>query len=135
VRVFYAFEDDITEQLAAQLIGHRLSCTSGCFSPDEKTLVTSGRDQETILWDIEAQRKISNLRIEGNYTTDMVWIPDSESLFLQTGEDCKLRIFDTRTQLKAVHSYKIGDSFALSFDIDNSGNYLTTGHRGFNGKG
>jgi WD40 repeat protein len=123
----------VSEQCAAELKGHRLSVVSGSISLTENKLATGGRDSEVILWDIESQKIISQLQIDNNLTTDMVWMPNSNDIFLQTSEDLRLRIFDCREQLSLTSQLKIGDNFATTMDIDNSGNYLVTGHRGFNG--
>jgi len=134
VRLYYTEEDDISEQIACEMKGHQLSVTWGAVSHNNIILATSGKDMNTIIWDLETQKKISNLRLHANYATDMVWA-NSEYVFWQTSEDLYLRIFDIRRKVNQKSEKKIGNSIPTSIDMDSSGNYLVTAHQGIDNIG
>lgn len=132
IRIFYTFEDDISEQVASEFKGHKLSVTAGCSSPDEMKLVTSSKDMTTILWDMNTSKKMRSLTIDHNQATDMVWSSNHNNVFYQASEDLKLRIFDSRDPINVTLATIIDDTVATSMDIDDTGNCLITGHRGSN---
>ena len=118
-----------------ELKGHSLSVTTGCVSLGETILATGGRDYTTILWDIEYQKETHKNRIDRNMVTDMKWMPTDNNTFVQCSEDLRMRFFDIREGLEIGKEISIGSNFATTFDIDDTGNYITTGHRGFNNSG
>ena len=66
----------------------------------------------------------------------MNWLPQSENQFIQCSEDLRLRIFDVRDDIiEPTHSIVTGTNFVQCTDIDKSGNYILTGHKGFNNEG
>jgi WD40 repeat protein len=112
-----------------------MSVTAGWVSLGETVLATGARDYETILWDIEDQKFTSRSRIDRNMVTDMKWLPTDMNTFAQWSEDRTLRLYDIREGLEVASEIKVGENFASSCDIDASGTYIVTGHRGFNNSG
>ncbi|CAI2372135.1 unnamed protein product [Moneuplotes crassus] len=118
-----------------ELKGHKISCTTGCISLGETVLATGARDYETILWDLEDGKKTQSKRIDRNMITDMKWLPSDNNTFIQCSEDLRLRFFDIREGLDVAQETVVGTNFAGSCDIDESGKYIVTGHKGFNNSG
>lgn len=112
-----------------------MSVTTGCLSLGETILATGARDYETILWDIEDQKETHKSRIDRNMVTDMKWMPTDHNIFLQCSEDLRIRLYDIREGLEVVMETTVGTNFAGTCDIDHSGTYIVTGHRGFNNSG
>ena len=134
VRIF-DINDEEDRNDTVELKGHSLSATTGCISLGETILATGGRDYTTILWDIESQKETHKNRIDRNMVTDMKWMPNDNNTFVQCSEDLRMRFFDIREGLEIGNETTVGTNFATSCDIDDSGNYITTGHRGFNDSG
>jgi WD40 repeat protein len=62
---------------------------------DEKLLITSGRDREVRIWDIETRRNILSLRHD-SYVPVLALSPDDESLVTVTDEG-EMRVWNIRT--------------------------------------
>lgn len=122
-----------------ELVSHTISCTSACVSPNERYLVTGGRDYKTVLWDLtdivlnsgldsDSKTKfkpISECEIERNMVTFMKWHPNDGTKFIQTSEDLNIRIFSVENSiLEQLITVSMGDNFATNFDIDISGKSL-----------
>ena len=67
--------------------------------------------------------------------TDMKWFPSDNNTFIQCSEDLRLRFYDIREGLDVAKETIVGTNFAGCWDIDESGNYIVTGHKGFNNSG
>ena len=67
--------------------------------------------------------------------TDMKWLPSDNNTFVQCSEDLRLRFYDIREGLNMVKETVVGTNFAGTWDIDESGKYIVTGHKGFNNSG
>ena len=132
VRVFLDLEDPGS---SIELKGHSLSVTTGCISLGETNLATGGRDYTTILWDLETQKAEFKNRIDRNMVTDMKWMPNDNNVFVQCSEDLRMRFFDIRDGVVESNKTLVGANFAATMDIDDTGNYIVTGHRGFNNSG
>ena len=128
-------DDSDTEESWTELKGHKISCTTGWISLGETVLATGARDYETILWDLEDGTKTMSQRIDRNMVTDMKWFPSDNNTFIQCSEDLRLRFYDIREGLDVVKETMVGTNFAGSCDIDESGKYIVTGHKGFNNSG
>jgi WD40 repeat protein len=98
-------------------------------------LATGARDYKTVLWDLEEGKKTNMISIDRNMVTDMKWLPSDNNTFMQSSEDLRLRIFDIRDNLDVAKETIVGTNFAGSIDIDESGKYIVTGHKGFNNSG
>jgi WD40 repeat protein len=112
-----------------------LSVTAACISLGETVLATGARDYKTVLWDLEEGKKTNMISIDRNMVTDMKWLPSDNNTFMQSSEDLRLRIFDIRDNLDVAKETVVGTNFAGSIDIDESGKYIVTGHKGFNNSG
>ena len=60
----------------------------------------------------------------------MKWSTSNNNLFFQLSEDWKLKLYDVRISFKLIHNQILGNDIPTSFDIDDSGNLITTGHWG-----
>lgn len=89
-----------------------MSVTTGCISLGETVLATGARDYETIVWDLEDQKKTHSKRIDRNMITDMKWLPSDNNTFIQCSEDLRLRFFDIREGLNMVKETVVGTNFA-----------------------
>ena len=118
-----------------ELKGHKMSVTTGCLSLGETVLATGARDYETIVWDLVDQKETHKMRIDRNMVTDMKWMPNDNNTFIQCSEDLRLRFYDIRENLDIAKETIVGTNFAGTCDVDESGNYIVTGHRGFNNSG
>ena len=112
-----------------------MSVTSGCVSLGGTVLATGARDYETILWDIESQKKSYSRRIDRNMVTHMKWLPSEMNTFVQCSEDRRMRLYDIREDLAVQQEIIVGDNFAGTCDVDESSTYIVTGHSGFNNSG
>ena len=108
--------------------GHCAGVISGCTSLDNYMLATGGKDSKTILWDINTTKITSSLKQPGHYTTDMKWMSNNNYLFIQTAYDWTLKLYDTRDMNQTKDACKIGQTIPRTSDIDDSGNYVITGH-------
>ena len=78
-------------------------------------------------------------KISRNVSTQVRWLPNQTSIFIETSEDLCLRTFDIRIKpFKPIVEFKVDTNFATTCDIWSQGNedkFFVTGHRGFNGSG
>ncbi len=58
--------------------GHRYDVVSACVSPKGKYLLSSGDDQQLILWDFETAKKITTLQGYDGYTNCVAFSPDEK---------------------------------------------------------
>ena len=128
-RIFDPNEEEPEDQIMSQFIGHRKSVTSGWISLDESTLATGGKDIQTIIWDIETQKKLKTHKYEGKSVIDMNWFTNNNYQFMEISEDCNLRLFDIRSDIKVTHNVQLGKDCPSNLDIDDTWEYFVTGHR------
>ncbi len=106
--VAYGLDDDPGEvrlysvrsfELLATLKGHGSAVTCLAFTPDGKVLVSGGRDNKCVIWDMATRKSIGVL--EGH--TDMVWDlsmnPDGRHL-ASCSDDKTVVLWDLRTRRK-----------------------------------
>ena len=65
---------------------------------DGTMLASGGRDQKTIVWDIEKVKAIKKSEIYRNVITYHKFLKSNPNLFIQTSEDLKLRLWDLRVK-------------------------------------
>ena len=54
----------------------------------------------------------------------MNWFSNSNYQFLEISEDCKLRLFDIRSDIKVTNEIYLGKDFPTNFDIDDTCEYI-----------
>lgn len=95
--------------------------------------ISGSGDWSLRLWDLNTLTEIDRNVINWNVITCLKMIPD-EPLVVQTSEDLRLRIWDLRERKIMKSSViSVGDNFATCCDV--KGDYIITGHRGFDSQG
>ncbi|GHJ03916.1 hypothetical protein TPA0906_57810 [Streptomyces olivaceus] len=77
--------------------GHTAEVGSVAFSPDGKTLVTSGHDSTIRLWDMAGRRQIASLDGRSSQTHTAAFSPDGRML-VTSHDGWKVRVWDVRTR-------------------------------------
>lgn len=112
-----------------KLEGHERTVTAiDCQS----TYLASGSADWTMrLWDLVKLQELCKIGINWNVVTSIKYC---ENAIVQTSEDLRLRVWDVRKDVISVQiAVGVGDNFANCCDFE--GNFVVTGHRGFDGNG
>ncbi|CAG9321793.1 unnamed protein product [Blepharisma stoltei] len=114
-----------------KLLGHERPVNALALS--NNLAISGSGDWSLRLWDLNSQQEIDKNIINWNVITSVKWVPQ-EPLVIQTSEDLRLRIWDLRER-KILRSsvISVGDNFATCCDV--KGDYIVTGHRGFDSQG
>ncbi|KAJ7339489.1 WD REPEATS REGION domain-containing protein [Desmophyllum pertusum] len=114
--------------------GHRLVVTAIDLN-DEGTLLFSGsRDNCVRLWDTTRKTSVSETEVSRNLVSCAKWIPGTQTLVAQTGEDKMLRVWDTRN-MQPAFTFPAQQYFQTYCDCSRDGQFILTCSNGFNGKG
>jgi WD40 repeat protein len=118
------------------LRGHNLNVTCVDMSPDGTRAVSGSRDNSVRLWDLNRGEELMNIEIKLNLVHFCKWLPQLH-LVAQGGEDLTVRLFDVRSEdeMTLRHTMTGFDYHPICADVSRNGNYLYTGHNGFNGQG
>ncbi|MFE7566095.1 WD40 repeat domain-containing protein [Streptomyces sp. NPDC057539] len=111
-------------RLTATIAGHTDAAQSVAFTPDGKTLASSGRDAAVRLWDVRTHRGLAALSGHIGIVWSAVVSPNGKTL-ATIGDDRTVRLWDLRThQQLALLIGHTGDLRSALFAPD--GNTLTT---------
>ncbi|XP_062999218.1 transducin beta-like protein 3 [Elgaria multicarinata webbii] len=115
-----------TSQCVAQLENHFSSVTSLAFSPDNETLISSGRDKICTVWDLKTRTPKGTISVyesiesvvllpeEGDFSN--VGVKRSGAHFLTAGSKGILRVWDA-SSAACVHS-QLEPHFPASFRVE-----------------
>ena len=113
-------------KLVASLEGHPSNVWAVAFSPDGKTLVTTGYDGKVLVWDTAEKKAVATLEKHKGWCRAVAYHP-SGTHFATGGEDGSVVVWD-RASLKEAKEFKAHDSavYALAFSPQD-GNTLASG--------
>eukprot|EP00128_Syssomonas_multiformis_P009194 Colp12_sorted_trinity150504_noHs@15394 len=114
--------------------GHELPVMGLACSQESKQHICSGaRDYMVKLWDASTGQCVNTQTISRNVVTYMRWI-EKEDNVVQTSEDKRLRVWDTRT-MRVATDLPSGDQIQHCCDVSPDGNFILTSDNGFDGVG
>jgi WD40 repeat protein len=89
---------------------HRSSVFSLAFSPDEKYLISGGRDAFLKMWQMSDYQLITSVPAH-NYTINaLVFNPENERIFASASRDKTIKIWEFMPELEAIRLMKVIDS-------------------------
>jgi WD40 repeat protein len=77
--------DTVTAKLLGTCVGHKQGVRSLAFSPDGKTLASSGDDSTLRLWNVATQQELLNLRHLGGNLAGLLFSPSGQMLVGASG--------------------------------------------------
>ena len=86
------------------LIGHSMSVTKIVFSADSKYVISAGRDNAIIIWDIEKKRKILTLVGHSNEIKALALTPDMKYL-ASSGIEKKILIWNEKRYYRKISGW------------------------------
>ena len=116
--------DTSNGKLIASLEGHSSNVWSVAFSPDGKTLVSSGYDGKVILWSVDEKKSIATLEKHKGWCRAVAFHPEG-SHFATAGEDGTVVIWETAGQ-KEVKEIKAHESAVYGLEFSPDGKTLAT---------
>jgi WD40 repeat protein len=96
---FLAVWDAATGKEIRKLAGHRGAVYAVAFSPDGKTLASTGRDGVVCLWDVVSGRSVARLRGHRGRAYAVAFSPDGSTL-ASGGNDTTILLWDTKRLLE-----------------------------------
>lgn len=103
---------------------------------DGSLLGSGSRDYDVKTWDTTTGTCVDAFKVPRNIVTSMAFDKESGNILFQGSEDLSVRGWDVRLKARQpVLHLKGYVYFPLCMDLDDSGNRLATGCKGFNGSG
>lgn len=114
-----------TIQAHSQMVS---ACT---FSPDGSRLVTSGRDEEAKVWDVETGELVHELKVHCDPLYDCAWAGNG-AVIATAGDEPALALFDAATGecLHEIWPAGFGLAFGCAFSPDSSLLYAASSDSG-----
>lgn len=116
----------VSSPLRATLTGHTREVESVAFSPDGKTLVTSGNDGTARLWDMAGRRQLASLDGRSSQVHTAAFSPDGRTLFT-SHDGSKARLWNVHTRKQTATLTGVGSPAVFSRDGDT---IVTGGQKG-----
>ncbi|MBB4710203.1 WD40 repeat protein [Streptomyces luteogriseus] len=105
----------VSSPLRAILTGHTKGVRSVSFSPDGKTLATSGNDGTARLWDVLRRRQVASLDDHSSQVDTAAFSPDGRALITSHGGS-KARLWDVHTREQTATLTGVGAPAVFSPD-------------------
>ncbi len=107
----------VSSPLRATLTGHTGEVKSAAFSPDGKTLVTSGNDGTARLWDMAGRQQLASLDGRSSQVQTAAFSPDGRTL-ATSHDGWTVRLWDVRTRKETAALSGVGSPAVFSPDGD-----------------
>jgi WD40 repeat protein len=109
------------DYLIRTLTGHTEGVNGVAFSPDGKLLVSGGRDNRIMLWDVQTGELKRTFEGHENLVAGVVFSRDAKSLF-SNSRDLTIRVWDVASgrEVKKFKRFTDGPSSHLSLSSDDS---------------
>ncbi|NCR68960.1 MAG: WD40 repeat domain-containing protein, partial [Microcystis aeruginosa LL11-07] len=108
-----------------RLEGHDSVVTSVNFSPDGKTLVSSGADNTIKLWNVETGQEIRTLKGHDNSVSSVNFSPDGKTL-VSGSDDNTIKLWNVETG-QEIRTLKGHDNSVYSVNFSPDGKTLVSG--------
>ncbi len=109
------------------LVGHTAMVTGVAFSPDSKTLASSGWDGKTILWDLATQQpRHPPMALYRGDVFELAFSP-VQSILATAGEDPAITLWDAETRRAIGHPLEGHTYLVASIAFSHAGNLLASG--------